>query len=579
MNWRPLKIAGVLICCLILADKPSLNPVRAEASEPELWVWLQSHLNNDANLDKTKKTIDQLSALGYNGVAFWDVSWVMLGSPNWGDPNGDYPKAAMNYAASKGMKVAALAAPFGYSNEILMEHPDWAEPQRIVGSRYRVSSDKTRLEIVNSFAGLPNGGFEDGQTAWFDKHDRGVGIDSNLAHSGKAAGVVRDAPGDGRFGQKIRLTPWRQYHIRLFARTENYKGAAPLMTVLDARVAEKVRYSGNLDLKPTQEWTEFNAVFNSQDSTDAYLFFGEWGGAPGALWFDDVSIEESAPVRLIRREGAPFRIYDPESGATFEEGKDYLPVKDPHPLGEPFLSDNAPIEIRLTDSTAMKPGRDVAIDYYAIQPISPPGEFGMCLTLPGVQKWIAGNARKIVAVSPPQGGVFLQYDEVRQANSCALCKSKKMTAGELLAWHVGETAKLYRSLRPDIPLYFWSDMFDPFHNAHNDYYLAEGDFANSWKGLPADGIVMNWNPERPKESLRWFSGRDPKQPVAFRQIISAYVDGQDGADAARKRLSDAHGVPGIIGIMYTTWSGDYSKLKAFADAVREKWPEYQAGLR
>ncbi len=32
---------------------------------------------------------------------------------------------------------------------------------------------------------------------------------------------------------------------------------------------------------------------------------------------------------------------------------------------------------------------------------------------------------------------MLGYDEIRQMNSCASCRAKNMTAGQLLAWSVG----------------------------------------------------------------------------------------------------------------------------------------------
>ena len=33
------------------------------------------------------------------------------------------------------------------------------------------------------------------------------------------------------------------------------------------------------------------------------------------------------------------------------------------------------------------------------------------------------------------------------------------------------------------PLYIWSDMFDPGHNAHDHFYEVEGTIAGSWIGL------------------------------------------------------------------------------------------------
>lgn len=41
-------------------------------------------------------------------------------------------------------------------------------------------------------------------------------------------------------------------------------------------------------------------------------------------------------------------------------------------------------------------------------------------------------------------------------------------------------------------IYVWNDMFDPNHNARNNYYYVETSIANSWLGLPQDVIIMNW---------------------------------------------------------------------------------------
>jgi hypothetical protein len=38
------------------------------------------------------------------------------------------------------------------------------------------------------------------------------------------------------------------------------------------------------------------------------------------------------------------------------------------------------------------------------------------------------------------------------------------------------------------------------------------------------------------------------------------------------------GVPGVLGLMYTTWNDDYKQLDSFAQAAKAKWPEYQASV-
>ena len=83
---------------------------------------------------------------------------------------------------------------------------------------------------------------------------------------------------------------------------------------------------------------------------------------------------------------------------------------------------------------------------------------------------------------------------------------------------------------------------DPFHNAVNNYYNVEGDLSGSWKGLPADVTVVNWNLSNLQKSLTWFSGLNPAQPIAHSQIIAGYYDSGDGSGAAKAELAQAAGI-------------------------------------
>ncbi len=153
-----------------------------------------------------------------------------------------------------------------------------------------------------------------------------------------------------------------------------------------------------------------------------------------------------------------------------------------------------------------------------------------------------------------------------------------MTPGELLAWSLPKTREIYQAALPGASFWVWSDMFDPSHNAHANYYYAEGSFAGSWKGIPTDVSVLNWNLGQLKRSLTWFSGLNPEQPIPHSQIIAGFYDNPDAEGEARRELREAAGIPGIRGLMYTTWTDNYSKLQAFADTVRSAWPGYKASL-
>jgi Domain of unknown function DUF11 len=171
---------------------------------------------------------------------------------------------------------------------------------------------------------------------------------------------------------------------------------------------------------------------------------------------------------------------------------------------------------------------------------------------------------------------LLSYDEMRHMNSCASCKAKNLTAGQLLASHVTNTYNLYHSLAPNVSYYIWGDMFDPYMNAVNNYYYVEGNIAGSWTGLPSPVTILNWNLGNLSNSLSWFAGLNSQQPTHFNQVIAGYYDSGDGAGAATQELQQAAGISGVQGLMYTTWVNDYSQLSQFAAAAKSGWSSYLA---
>jgi hypothetical protein len=117
------------------------------------------------------------------------------------------------------------------------------------------------------------------------------------------------------------------------------------------------------------------------------------------------------------------------------------------------------------------------------------------------------------------------------------------------------------------PIYVWSDMFDPHHNAGKTgrYYLVRGDgpWYGSWRGLDKDIVVVNWNsaPEKRSDSMKHFAG------LGIRQILAGYYDGPVAAIDGWLRDSDQ--VKGIEGVMYTTWRSNYDDLENFAAELQQ----------
>jgi hypothetical protein len=557
-------------------------PVAAQGPKPQLWYWHHSLLNSAQAVQSSKTLIDQAFADGYTGVAFWDVSFEFLNSRLWSPSYQQYLKQAVDYAVSKGMKVIAPMESFGYSNDILENNPNWAEAQRVIGTQFRVNSTGKQLQLINSSSGLSNSGFESGAVDWFDIGDPGVRLDPTVAHTGGNSALIRSVPHNGRIRQLIQVKPWRQYHLRFFAKTQDY-GAYAQFEFLDPANFDIFRAQDTIHASITQDWTQYDYSFNSQDSTALWLYMGVWGGEAGSLWIDDIQVEETALVYVTRgRAGTPLRVYDPNNpNTTYNEGTDYDYITDPRMTSTPtpfYDSYHTPPVVTLPAGSRLSPGKVVAIDFYAAFPI--PGAWGtdMCITEPGVLAYLAQNAQAVSNVLPSGAGILMGYDEMRQMNSCATCRAKNMTPAQLLGWSVSQSIQRIHSVMPNSPLYVWSDMFDPSHNAHDHYYYVEGDLSGSWTALPPNVIMMNWNLGNLANSLTWFSGQNPDQPVAHQQIIAGYYDSGDGAGSARDEMAQASGIPGVLGLMYTSWGDDYSQLKKFADTVLAAWPAYLNSL-
>jgi hypothetical protein len=569
----------VFLSCFISAF--SMIGAFGQSSSPVLWYWQNAYPQSLADVSGIEAQIDQAFSYGYTGVAFWSGTFGLMGSTVHPPNNVSYVQQLVSYAQSKGMQTMGSTAAYGYSDDTLTNNPNWAEGEHITGSRFTVNASKTALVPVNSFGGLANPGFESGMTGWFSYNDPNMGIDGTVAHSGNASGYITNASGDSRFQQTLNVIPWRQYHARMWIKSANFDGFSQI-EVLDPSTGIQ-SFAIGIGQPSTLDWSAVDFTFNSRGSAQLSMMFGVWGGSTGTIWFDDVFIEETSLIYVLRRSGTPLQAYDPANPNTvYKEGIDFNPVADPQlASGVPYPFNNfyhTPGTVTLPATTSLQPGQEVAIDYYAVQPAQVGDDVGVCLTEPGAQNWQQQNAQAIVSNMPTGMSFLLAYDEMRHMNSCAICKAKNLTPGQLLASHVTNTYNLFHSLAPSASYYIWSDMFDPYHNAVNNYYFVEGDIAGSWTGVPSNVTIMNWNIWNLTNSLTWFSGRNSQQPTSFKQVIAGYYDSGDGAAAATLELQQAAAIPGVTGLMYTTWLSDYSQLQQFAAAAKANWSAYLASI-
>jgi len=158
---------------------------------------------------------------------------------------------------------------------------------------------------------------------------------------------------------------------------------------------------------------------------------------------------------------------------------------------------------------------------------------------------------------------LLSMDEIRMGGSCQACQASGKSMAEILGACVTRQFQMIREANPQAEVAIWSDMLDPNHNAHANYYLVEGDFTDSWKHVPKELIIATWYFRKRRASLDHFS------KLGFRTLAGAYYDG-DTLDNPKGWLADLDQTPKAIGIMYTTWRNKYALLAPFGDLVSKR---------
>ncbi|HUK63884.1 MAG TPA: hypothetical protein VLV15_11135, partial [Dongiaceae bacterium] len=345
--------------------------------------------------------------------------------------------------------------------------------------------------------------------------------------------------------------PFRCYHVAVDVRTVQFKGD-PVIRVFGGR--RRLDFT-SFRVPPTQAWTEQDVMFNSLANAEVKIVIGVVHPAHGIAQWKDWRIEEAGPVNLVRRAGTPLAVRDGRTGRTLVEGRDFAPLVDSLMGNSPWRGqyDNwhrpPTLEVH-----GLAEGTPLRVSWYHAAVVGK-GQASLCLSDTAVARRLAEEAANTHALFGARTAL-VAIAEIRAIGWDPTCVARGRTAAQILADHMRADAALLHGMNVCV----WNDMFDPKQNAVPDYYLVNGDLTGSWEGLDSSITVVNWNGLHRVESLRFFAR------LGNRQVIAAYYDG-DPSDV-RRDLDAARGVPGVTGVMYTTWRGNYRDLEAFAEEVR-----------
>jgi hypothetical protein len=186
-------------------------------------------------------------------------------------------------------------------------------------------------------------------------------------------------------------------------------------------------------------------------------------------------------------------------------------------------------------------------------------QVGCCMAEPELYE-IMDHEAKLLAERVKPRRVLLNMDEVRMGGTCLACQGKDMA--KLLGECVTKQSQRLHKYLPEAQVYVWSDMFDPNHNAHGNYYLVEGDYTGSWKYVPKDLVMAVWGGAPREKSLRFFADE------GFQTLVACYYDADDLKEV-QGWLDLAKQTRGVRGLMYTPWMKKYSLLPQFGELLTE----------
>lgn len=531
---------AVLLSLRVGAAPTPTTPARSGLQKRWLFIWRD--MTDPKEVDRMIARFPRAKADGYNGVAF---SYNIPASK----------ASELKEAARKnGLDIIAIVMG-GVHDRNYVEGVACKDALFVAQGGKATHQPDNPTKVLNSdFEDVTGNHFN----GWSLQDDEGVTTfaDHDVVHSGKTSlrmeSVGKNQYRHCRLAQPLKLQPYREYRISFWIKSENLSPADPEVKVLTSDSQSEVSFQ-TFHTEKTEDWTHYDLVFNSFDHRDAMLYLGLWDGKDGKMWWDDLKVEEIGLVNVLRRTGCPVTVRG-ENGMTYEEGRDYEKIVDPQL--HPWIAYHEPPVIKLTANTRIPEGAHLRVSYYHSIIVYEERVTG-CLSEPKVFDDWREEVKQVNALLHP-AAFFMSHDELRVMNQCALCQSKHLTPGQLLAWNVHKAAQIIRDIRPDAEIWVWSDMFDPMHNAKDHYYAVNGSLAGSWEGLDKGIGIVNWYGGLMGKNCKFFADR------GLKQILSGYYDGdEDGAQIAQW-LSKTGGVPGIVGAMYTTWEDKYDAMDVWA---------------
>lgn len=544
-------------------------------------IRVTTNLSQNASLEDGLAKMTRAANACFTGVVLSDAFFGFVNAPQNGQNYLPNLRTFLDSAKVLGINVYPEMGYFGYSSRILYHDINMAEGLPVKDAPFVVEMGANGLELVPMYEqtafNFQNGDFETLPTSgnvvpnWSFQDSPGVVtfIDQEVKHSGNASIRVENPENDpnanGRFIQTISdLAQYRDYHLSVWIKTENFEPA--FVHVLINNNEGRQLHANSTPVAYTQDWTQYHLTFNSLDSEIVNLYLGTWGGTTGKLWWDDVAIEPSPFINVLRRASTAVELRKMDGTAVLE-GIDVDEIIDPllgiTPFRGAYTHWHTPPTIGIPAASSLQEGDTILASYFHTTTLLNT-QICASLTEPktiDIATTQHEEVRDRFAEQDMFNGWLWQYDEIRLHgwdNSPSYG-----TSGDNLAYNFSEVHRHARSIAPTELIMTYNSMFDPYHNAYGEgapFYLAKDYWTNSWEGLAPDVTIVNWINVAPWRALsaEFFEER------GHSQILAGFYD---SPFFVKDWLRETEDLEKIYGVVYSTFTNDFSQIEAWADYV------------
>jgi hypothetical protein len=558
----------VLVAMLTLAATATTSTADFE----QKWIFLRfgQSLGTMAGADRAIQLMEQAAALGIRHALLSDSSHLQA------------EKAGTDYftninrvkakAAELKMTLIPTVYPTGYGGRYFGFDPMLAAGVPVRNAPFLVKGREAQPD-PSAVPALVNGGFEEMTGAlprgWSSADAGGrLSADTVSVHDGRsslkigatpAAGGAK-APGSVTLTQNLAVTPYRSYLVSFWLKTD---GAANGRPTLEAHSNNNRRRHVFRDLTSaeTQDWRQYTVLLHTLEASEVRLSLGMRLSA-GTAWIDDVRVAPVGLINVIRRDRTPVKVTSADGKTVYEEGRDFERVVDPN--FRPSNSARPAPPLRLTPASRIADGSTILVSWF-YPPVILGSQVNLTMNEPKVFELMDYEMQWAARVwNAP--GYFMNVDEIRVAG----WEEGDAAPGQILAEFTRKGLDIIRKRAPGATIYTWSDMYTPHHNARpfsqsGPYYLVNGNYDNSWATLTKDVVIMMWYSRDPA-GVRWFADR------GHAQVLCGYYDG-DMKENIAGWMRNSEGIPGVRGMMYTTWENNFEDMKEFFQLVATypKW--------